>query len=264
MSLENVKTPNIVTLQQIVFSMLNEMGIYSKENYLRYCQLAIDGVSDLYMHSAPAPEVVYLTSTSNGIVDLPQDFRDYYKIGIRRNGQIWTLTRNDRLLLPRTEACGEVSAEEVYDDHAITADESTTGSTMVYYTPHFCEGNYVSTLYGAIGGINSGYFRIDYERNQLILSNTAPGTTIIIEYRSSGVSMSQATLVPADARPYVVAYIHWKRTQFDNLLSASFRAEMKQNFIEAEESYRTKRYLAFTVDDYLDSLYEGIHGSIKR
>lgn len=264
MSTESPKTPNIIPLQQTVYNVLNDLGIYSKENYLRFMQFAIRGLKDLNLHSAPGPEVVYLTSTVSGIVDLPQDFISDYKIGIKRNGRIWTLTKINDLLLPRTDECGEPQAEGTFSDHAVTFNDSEVANQVVYYTPHFNEGGYVGALYGAIGGINSGYYRIDYERNQLVLSNVAAGTTIVVEYKSTGVSMTASTLIPAESEEFIIAYIHWRRTQFDTSIPAGMRAEAKQNFIEAEESYRTKRYCSFTVDDYLDSLYSGLHGTIRR
>ena len=160
MSTDNRKSSNIVTLSSIVSNVLNEMNVFSLDNYERFMQLAIRGVKKLTMFSMPMPEVEYLTMNDSGIVDLPPDFVDYYKVGIKRNGQLWTLTVNKNLLLPRGESCGEQVAEENYDD----------GAGVIYrYAPHWYDGVFYQSIYGASGGLNDGYFRLDKEKNQLII-----------------------------------------------------------------------------------------------
>lgn len=257
MSYENMKSNRLVTISSVVMNVLNDMNIYSLENYQRFMQFALRGVKKLHLFHMDAPEVIYTTIPESGIVVLPDDFITYYKIGIRRNGQVWTLTHNKNLLIPRGSDCGEDIAEEAFDD----VQEAVNSSYL--YAPHWYNGVYMDTLYGATGGLNDGYFRIDKERNHLIISGLTTGTELVIEYKSTGIGRDG--YISVEAEEALIAWVHWKHKQHNATEKFTFNqiANAKQDYLEEVEELRTLQY-QFTVEQFLDNLYENYSQSIKR
>ena len=101
------KTKGFVTLQSIVKDVLNDTGIYSLENYLRYMRFAVRGCTQLHLYDLNSVEVAFLDQSDVGTITLPDDYVDYTKIGVCDNrGNIYILGLNENMCLSRTEECG--------------------------------------------------------------------------------------------------------------------------------------------------------------
>lgn len=74
--------------------------------------------------------------------------------------------------------------------------------------------DYKTTDYGARGGNNTYYYLPDWKRRKIFL-NGIPTDTVILQYISSGLSLTGDTYVPAQAAPVVDAYLRWMQADID-------------------------------------------------
>jgi len=209
-------TNGFVNIDYAVNQCLVDIEDYDLAQYQRFLQFAYLGYTDLNLFVTQNVKVAYLRINDNKTVDLPNDFIDYLKIGVEINGQVWTLTLNDDMLLPRsTDACGETTPPDLrtIGDNVDGTEQPNYG---FYFASHFRNGQYVGESYGIGGGFNMAYFRIDHERRQIAFDSEIPDGTIILEYKSSGVKADGSTVIPRKVIPALTAYIHWRRLQYNN------------------------------------------------
>jgi hypothetical protein len=254
-------TRGLITLRYSVMNTLNELEDYSMRNYKRFIQLAIDGYRGLHIKHLNSVKVAYLpVDMEMKTVQFPSDYVEYVKIAVSLNGQVWTLTRNDKLHLPREFDCG-------LDVPSILRGETQNIDTTVwggyYFTDHLYMGRWVTDMFGIGGGFNSAYYRIDEERRQIVLNGTIPNNEIILEYVSTGIDLNEDTLVPVQALDALKAYIHWKNIEYKTTVPMGEKQRKEQlYYVEAMKLDSFEDML--TLDEYFDQLYESTKQTPKR
>ena len=251
------KTTGKILIQDVVKEVLNDMNIYSLENYIRYLKFAIRGYTKLNLFDLTNFQVAYLTMSDVGTVDLPRDYVDYTKIGYKGiNGTIYILGLNNEMYLNRSTECG-LPINNVLGG---SMDET---SDYFYFVPHTINGCRTDALYGLGGGFADSYYRVDKENDLIQFSNKVPGGEIILEYISSGISVNGSTYIPLQAVEAVIAWIHWKRKQhtgtfnFNEIESAKRVWEEERNAVRDFEN-------AFTFQEIMDVFYESYKQTTKR
>lgn len=255
-------TPGLITLRYCVMNVVNELREDDPmAHYRYYMQLAIDGFRRLRIKHINAVKVVYLpVDTETNTVNLPQDYVDYSKVAVSLNGLVWTLTKNDKLHKPRGYLCGtDILTSSRGETEQV--DTSTWGG--YYFTDHLYSGRWVTDMYAIGGGFNTAYFTIDQERRQIVLNGTIPNNEIILEYITTGIDLSEDTLIPVRALDAVKAYIHWKRIEYDTRVGGGDKARKESLFyVEARDLDFMEDMV--TLDEYFDNLYEHSKQTPKR
>jgi len=252
-----------VNLDYVVKTVMTDLDEYSMHNYEKYIRLAARGFTDLNMFTLNNIKVAYLPiNQDNFTVNLPNDFVDYTKIGININGNIWTLTLNERMVLPRkVDDCGKTISEA--SNCTIDSNSYQYGSGF-YFADHYRNGQYVGEMYGLGGGLNIGYYRLDLERRQIALSNAVGGyDEILLEYMSNGIAADGSTVVPRQAVQALVEYVHWKRVEYNERVNINTK-RLRQDAYERE--YEKLKFFEdlFTMDEYLDHTYSHYQSTPKR
>ena len=209
MSLETPKTAGIVNIRYVVMSILNRLDDYSMRNYKRIAQIVIEGFTDLNLYHTTNIEVVYLYMDSAKLVSVPADFIDWLKVGMPIGGKLVTLTKDDSILLPR----------KFTDGKDVGNIDATLTNRATYFSSHFKNGKFVGALYGLRGGVNQAYFRYDKEKRQLAFTGDVPLSQIVLEYRSSGVSLSSSTIIPRQAVKPLRNWTLWQLAEDDRTVS---------------------------------------------
>lgn len=231
----------VITLQEIVDNVLNDLKNYSEENYKRYLQWAIRGALKLNIyHLKDSTRYAKLPVTSINTADLPDDFVDYKKIGLCINGKIWTLSRSDNMCMTITEECGE---------------ETNTNTKIESFV---VDGTY----YGLGGGYNISNFQIDYVNRRIKLDGNIPGGYIILEYTSTGIELSGNIILPIIALEALIAWVHFKRTEFDGGNPSQIQVAESRWIFECEQIENIQK--GFTYDEIRDVFLRNTHQSIKR
>lgn len=253
--------PGYVTLQSIVYDVLNEMKEYSFAEYKRLMQFAIRGFIHLNLYDLTSFRVAYLEVNSAGIVEFPDDLVDWIKIGeIDSTGKIRHWLPNKDLYIDRSIVDGE-RVNPYYNAQTEGIDSDSLIGCI--FAPHFFDGNYLTRLYGMRGGYAPGYFRIDEEERVIRCDRTPPGSKLVLEYNSTGVSIDGATWIPRHAVEAMIAWVHWKRKKELKEFTRGDRADAKQDFLEEEESLRAYEN-APSIQELEDIIYESYTQSIKR
>jgi hypothetical protein len=259
MSLETLKTAGFVNLSYCVNMFLVDREDFSERLREKATQYAIKILSNYNLFQSRNIEVAYLAMDSNGIVSLSSltDYVDYTKIGIIIRGKLWILSVNEKIALRRDEMT-ESEALEIFNGNQ--REDVYEG---YYFAGHYYNGIYLDTLYGYGGGFAKSYFRYDNENREFQFDTAVPNTKVVIEYLSSGVKLTGATVIPLTLTDYITFGIHERFAFFDKTLTRGERADFKQRFLE-EENLATDFEFRFDLNKYLDMSYASQHQGAKR
>lgn len=254
-----------VNLDYVVKQVLLDLDDNTLHRYDKYLQLAINGFTALNLFTIQNVRVAYLPISNIKTVDLPDDYIMYTKIGYNRDGSFYNLSVNDNLMLARDNGdCGE----PVNDNQATCDNTLSYPYVGAYYAPHWRNGNFVGEVYGASGGRADIQFRIDLERRQIVLdSDVTTGdlavTELILEYKSSGISIAGETIVPREYVECLKKYIHWQIVEYKDGMAMNIK-QRSQNLYYIEYEKVRKLVFSFTLQDYLDMTYSTYKQTPKR
>ena len=253
------KTAGLVTIRYIVMSTLNRLGIYNLKNYKRFAQIAIECFSEdmAIFHTGVGNEVIYTHMSAAKVVNLPADFIDWLKIGVPINGKFRVITKHDGILFPRTF---DDTAEAVGN---MDADDSEGISNCIFFSDHFRNGQFIGGLYGLPGGIDTSYFRIDYENRQIVFSGETDRSEVVIEYVSTGLKPDGSSLIPRQCVAPIRNYILWQREENDPRVPYNEKERKKREYEEAVSALRSFE-LTPTKDEYLRMVYSTARQSPRR
>ena len=257
MSNDNPKLKGFVTLQNIVSNVLNDKNIYSKENYKRYMQWVIRAYTQLNLYNLDSIEVDYLTMSDSGAVSLPDDYIKYTKIGVCSSGRVVVLGLNKDLCTPRGAECG-IDINDYFN-----SSDPDIVSDGYYFAPHYRSGSYIPKLYGYTGGFAESYYKVDGERRQIQFSSSVNRNEIVLEYISSGISLSGVTYIPRQAVEPLIAFCHWQEAKFDAKTPVTKLRELKNDYLE-EETKLTFFENAPTIQEIQDAMYSTWSQTPKR
>jgi hypothetical protein len=259
--MEQVK--GLSNINTVVSYVLDDMDAQDKYDQYgeKIAQLAIRGFIDMNIHYSPTNiKVVYLTINNNRRVTIPNDYVDYTKIGINIGGTIWTLTANPNMVLDRASCCNLDIREVVSGGGAVPAG----GIGGFYYAPHYWKGNYVGGMWGAGGGWNDAYYRIDVENRQIQFDGFFPqNCQVILEYKSTGINFNTETVIPRQYVEPLVAYIHYKLGSSNKELKNYDKEKLEQDYINQMEKL-TMFNTTTTLDEIMDVLYASYTQLPKR
>lgn len=256
------KTGGTVTLDYIVKNIKNREQVFNQTDYLHILQLVIDATSYLNNITIDTIEVAYITLGDSSCIDLPNDYLDYTKIGfLDCNNKLWTLTLNSNLIRKPNIECGLPLDKVVGGFCEIYPTTYTYPDSGYYFGNGFHWGNTMSVYYGLGGGFNRGYYNIDRQGRYLLIQGLPKGTTIVLEYKSTGVSIGATTYVTRQALEAIIAKVMWTRYEYSENYNAAIY--WKSRFIEEEALLQNLEYTR-TAEEHLDELYRIWNQGAKR
>ena len=248
--------PAAVTVRYCVMNALMRTGDHSMNEYFELLQLALDCVRDMRLYNEASIEVAYLQANEAGIIEFPRDMIDYIKIGVELNGSLWNLTLNDNMILNRAQKCGT----DIREMQKGIGTESFNGGGY-FYAPHFRTGQYVPALYGAGGGFNQAYYRVDNKMRQIQIDGYLKNNELIIEYKSSGISAG--SIISSQSIPVIREYVLWQRIENDPRIPANQKQRKQDQYEREVEKLRTYTN-NFTLQEFLDMCYSTSKQGLKR
>jgi hypothetical protein len=238
-------TTALTQIENIAASYANSKGEYGKAQLYRYLQIILEGYQQWNIFNSTKKVNWYSGEIdSTGCVDYPVDMFDYIRIGTVINGQLYTLTRNDNLDMPIGLECGVVTGVDM---------GATLSGEPLYW-------NWSVTNYTATGGNNFAYYRDDKANRRIVFKGDCTGRSIVIEYVSSGVSLSGETFIPAELTQYLKLYLMWQLKLYAGEKDVEYFA---REF--AIEKQRLMNYQwNFRPDEFLDMIRGTFTRAIKR
>jgi len=177
--------------------------------YLQILKYSCDCLRELYFDSLLIVNTVELTVNQEGhFVDLPCDYVDFTKVGVRRGQFVQPITQRDSLnRLQNHDTTGNVI------DYGGVA---TANFEFPFWPGYWLFqniddlGENLGRLYGFNTGAARNGFKVIRERGQMQLTETFNSPTLILEYISDGQTVNNASKVDPLAQSTIEAYDKWK------------------------------------------------------
>lgn len=234
-------TDAIVTIRSIVEGIFLTSEL--PEGYdIKMTQLAINGYRELNLVVLPEGRTIdKFTMDSNEIIYLTDDVIHINAVYVPLEGQLWPLTMLESIVPTTSESGGS----EILD-------------------PDWGEGVDITerrAYYAARGGDNVyGYYYPDYQRRRIIFRDVSR-SEVLLDYMTSGISLTEETYVPVFAKAaieaYVRLYLEYNKTTPNPNTIAIFRDEY-------ERQKAICRGIKFNWVDFLDSIFRTYTASIQR
>jgi len=238
-------TPALIQIDNIAASYANSKGEYGKNQRYRYLQIILEGYTHWNVFNS-AKKVNWYAGLidSHGVIDWPSDMYDYIRIGTPINGQLYTLTKNDNLDMPIGMECGQLTGMDLT--------QQLSGEPLYW--------NWCVVDYAATGGHNFAFYRSDKDNRRTVFNGDCLGRLIVIEYVSSGVSLSGETFIPAELNQLLKLYLNWQIKFYADDKNAEYAA--REYGIEKD---RLRNYQwPFRSDEFLDMIRSNFTRAIKR
>ena len=212
---------------------------------MQYLDIALRGLKELSFDVVQDIRVAELSVSSSGIVDLPNDYVKYTKIGTCGDGRVRTLGLDNDLCLPRaTDSCGAPVVKS-------SSDGLDSNIEDIYWFMSWRDGESLGKIYGLGGGQNDyGYYRIDKEKNQLFLSSDFSGGNIVLEYISDGSSSDGNYQVHTFAEEALRSYVYWKSIQRKRYMNIQEKQLAQQDWYN-QKRLALSRFSSFTKSEAL-------------
>jgi hypothetical protein len=227
---------SLISLDSFVNRLLAKEG-NDNEDYLRYMQIAAEGLREMYIHDfhSVATKIVTVNTTTNSFA-FPTDFVKYIAIATPIDGRWWTYTRDDTMV-------------------PLNDDDSTAIQTSL---PNVSDYHIADSL-GQAGGWNKYYFTPDYKNRVIQVGGFTPDI-VVLRYVSNGIDSTGSITVPDYAIPCLEAYVRYCIADFDQ--EAESRVErLKRRYDEQRRKMRQVQRP--TLLDIIDSIYKS-SGQLMR
>lgn len=239
---ETTYTDGLVTLDNVIEEYLL-VSDRPESDYRKALQLAIRGYQDLRLHTIrDGVKVTRETVSSIDRVDFPDDFVDFVSIGVPINGKVWQLTPNRDIVNTTTEVAG-VETQSADNEEGV---DIPNESSKAYYVR---------------GGSNTeGYYKIEWDKRRIKLQNV-DATTVILAYKTSGVSLDGTTYVPVKYVMTLNAFMEWWGKALNPAIPVSQKQIAEQTYLRLKRDIANKKY---TLEDWEYSIYKTMYPLAKR
>lgn len=261
------------TLDQIVREYIIENGGAQLNTYARCYTIAVSGLRELATDVSAVPKSVELPINPNDTVDLPLGFLNYISVNfVGTDGRLWGLGKNNSIDLTRYyNDCGvpvrHKPHQQTNNTNNLLGVQTAILANPTYLAAHYRNGENYGAYFNAGGHNMVGYYKFDYNNNQIVLSGlnchkTGNPHFVVLEYISDLESQDDDYII----HPFIVealkAFIYWKYIQRDRNQSLGEKQM-------AEEAYRktrktaVRRFNMSTAQELLDA-YRSAASGIPR
>ena len=240
----------IITLDEVIQSLLVEEGKSSEHEYLRYFNIGLKGLKELNFDTVRQVKAVELILDSKNTITLPLDYVKYVRIGTPdSDGKIQYLGHKKNIsFVP-----GSVSTDSSSDD--------TTDPPVFHYNAY---NDGLWGRYGQGGGNNSnGYYRVNHDAGTIEFSDMST-STIILEYISDGSTglTGKDITIHAFAEEALRSYIYWKSIYRKRGINMNEKQIAKKEYYNQKRLARA-RMQSFNKDEALQTTRKAFKQSPK-
>lgn len=223
-------TPGYRTLKQIVKDIHFESGL-GMDSWKYIGQFALDAIRELHMFHTKQYKITKVTvDTQTNTIDWPNDYIGLCYLGVPSNGQLRTLTRDNKLITTTTLLNGQETLNSEQGEGVIPPEGQLFG-------------------YGTVGGKNDFYYSED-ERNRRFFLIGANPANVLLGYISSGVE-DKDSLIPIRFKQCIIMYTRWKKNLREpvNMREADYFKDLYE-----QECNKLRAFEAPTLDEIYDAL----------
>lgn len=244
------------SIDQIVRRVLLEKRL-PIHYYLEFLTHACSCIRELSFDTLRIVNTVTLQHNSYYACDLPCDFVDWTKVGIKQGQFIQPITQRESINnLNNYTTTGEV----------IPYGGTNTVNMDFPFWPGYWMfqnvddlGENLGRLYGYNTGIANDGFKIIWNRGQIQLTESFDTCVIVLEYISDGQTVDNASQVDPYAQAAIESYINWKRSPNADI----DRSPEGVSFVNQRRILRARKD-ELTPWDIRQIMYRNYKGSIKN
>lgn len=182
-------TPGVRTLKQIVKDIHFEGG-YGADEWKYIGQFALNAIRELHMFHTKQFKIAKVTvDVQTNTIDWPADYIGFCYLGVPSEGELRTLTRDNKLITTTTLVNGQETLDIDQGEGLFPPDGQLFG-------------------YGTTGGKNDFYYAEDEKNRRFFLVGANPAN-VLLGYISSGVE-DKDTLVPLRYKECIINFVRWK------------------------------------------------------
>lgn len=178
--------------------------------YIEYLVHASSCLRELTLDSLRIINTVELTLNDYYAADLPCDYIDWTKVGIKMGQFVQPITQRDSI--------NRLRNQDSQGNYITYQDPASFNIDFPFWPGYWMFqniddlGENLGRLYGFNAGLVPDGFKVLKERNQIQFLETARDTTYVLEYISDGQTSDNASQVDQYAWSCIEAYINWKRS----------------------------------------------------
>lgn len=255
---------NVYSLNYVVQNVLAKINKPEKNLYIRLLQFANNGFRELNLADGMPVTMKTVTlpvdhATNTAI--LPDDYLDYYKIGLCINGKLVNFDMNDSLCLDSADAPSVCACDSatISTDIANCCNGSVLGGgaygTWYYpYYSYYHNGQFVAGAYGVGAGYKHGGYKINLPANKIQFDSCVTAHEIVLEYKSSGLTGDGNAIIEQTAIPALIAYV---QMEYNEAIKDKYWAEKYRRAYVTAASGMFKRQNALSYNEWL-SLFRSL------
>lgn len=190
-------------------------------------------------------------------VDLPCDYVDWTKVGVKTGQFVRPITQRDSINRSR--------AQDSQGNYTTYTDPDTANQDFPFW-PGFWWFNNIDDLgentgrlYGFDTGVPNDGFKVIKERRQIQFTESMETSTVVLEYISDGQTSDNATQIDPYAQNAIEAFINWKRSPNADI----DRSPEARSYFNQRRILRA-RMSQLTLADIRQILYRNYRASIKN
>lgn len=229
------------TVDKIVRSVLIQKKL-PLHYYLEMLKYACDCVRELYMDSMRVVNTVELEVNDYYAVDLPCDYMDWTKVGIKQGQLVQPIAQKDSINnLRNVNSSGEY----------VPYNQQPGANFDFPFWPGYWMfqniddlGENLGRLYGYNTTIQNNGFKVIPDRCQIQLSEVFSNCKIVLEYISDGQCADNASQVDPYAQACIEAYMRWRFSPNADI----DRSPEAVSYVNARRIYRARKDPLTTVE----------------
>lgn len=225
--------------------------------YLEFLTHATTCLREMSYDSLHIVNTVELVHNSYYAVELPCDFVDWTKVGIKQGQFVQPITQRDSI--------NNLTNVNTQGQPILYGGTNTVNMDFPFWPGYWMFqniddlGENLGRLYGYNTGIANDGFKIIWQRGQMQLTESFDNCTVVLEYISDGQTCDNATKVDPMVQGAVEAYINWKRSPNADI----DRSPEGVSFFNQWRKYRARKN-GLTPWDIRQILYRNYKGSLKN
>lgn len=225
--------------------------------YVEFMVHAASCLRELTFDSLRIVNTVELTVNDYYAVDLPCDFVDWTKVGLKVGQFVRPIPQNEGInRLRNQDSQGNYVP---YDEYQDVSWDFPFWPGYWFFQNIDDLGENIGRLYGFDMTAGTDGFKLIKERNQIQFTETIDCDTIVLEYISDGQTSDNASQVDEYAWSTIEAYINWKRSKNADL----DRSPEARSYFNQRRMLRA-RMSGLTAWDIRQTLYKNYKASIKN
>ena len=238
---KNQYTPGQLTLRYVVESCLNERDDYTKGDFKRYLQFAIDGFREFSMYHIPCLVRKWCPVDQDiYTVDYPDDCIKLLSVRTVVEGREWTYSKFDNTELRVIPECQTLNDDRMERDNRSERPVEN---------------------YGMVGYNRFQYIDVPKERRVVVFG--PPRDEVRIYYKATGIKLGEETLIPVHALGALKAYVHFAAVDTMLAVPENYKARRERRLFEEKMKMRDFENM-FTREDFIDAIISGYSQTYKR